>query len=212
MSDEKVTPEEKLLKAIEKPVNASLRQTKEAVALPMPAGTSLSGYLKRFADVEGLKKLLTFRNAFNLLAVIAVLLTIFWIIDFIRDYSAYNNRFKALKERSHRRGGVAISEQTEPEVYEFLQGADKRNIFAVVSSSHSTVSTQNDVDYAQMLSNFKLVGIIWAKNPQAIVEHTKEQKTQLLSVGDKIDNLTVKNIYQEKIILATGDNREWELR
>ncbi len=61
-----------------------------------------------------------------------------------------------------------------------------------------------------MKSSMSVVGIIWGKKPQVLIENKREGRTYLLSEGDNVGLPKVKKIFKDKIILEF-EGREFEL-
>ncbi|MFC1704444.1 hypothetical protein ACFL1E_06690 [Candidatus Omnitrophota bacterium] len=65
-----------------------------------------------------------------------------------------------------------------------------------------------------MIKDFKIVGISWAedtKDRYVMIEDTKAQLTYYLQEGDKISNLKIKSIFEDKAVLSYNEE-EVELR
>ena len=112
-------------------------------------------------------------------------------------------------------GKEAITEEkkvTIPNVNieEVLAQAKRRNVFTFLPEpSQAQASLAPDI--TEMLSNFKLVGIIWSNSPQAMIENPKEQRTFLLSQGEQIGQVKIKKIFQDKVVIEV-EGQEQELR
>ena len=53
----------------------------------------------------------------------------------------------------------------------------------------------------EMVKNFKLVGISWSNDPDAIIEDEKAKKTYFVKTGDKINKISIEAIYRDRVIL-----------
>ncbi|MFZ2356244.1 MAG: hypothetical protein WAW67_00220 [Candidatus Omnitrophota bacterium] len=215
MPQDNLTPEEKLLKIIENP------QTEKRKVGGGGRGIAKVGSLKAAAEAW-LKKIrvnkISIKNTnikiVNKIALaLCVILTVFFVFDFI---SFGNN---SLKKISKITAEAAVPEVKAKKINfqkinfaETINLSKKHNIFSFLPPVDNAEQAGNvPLGAQQVINNLKLVGIIWSDAPQAMVENTKEQKTYLLSAGDKIDTLNIKKILRDKIILGK-DDKEWELR
>lgn len=213
----KITPEERLLKIIEGPVPSAGKQTKGALKSEFDL-VSLEKKIKNlFFDKNNLNNL-DLGKVNRAIAVVCAVFTIFWIFSFAREDFAFKERLEAIK------AGAGLSvykpENSRPmgvNIEGLMAGAAKRNIFKSSSQGNEAEALPGQTPKQQAPAqagtpgDIKLVGIIWADNPQAMLENTKEQKTFLVNAGDNIGDLKVKKILSDKIIIGKGD-QEWELR
>lgn len=63
---------------------------------------------------------------------------------------------------------------------------------------------------AQLLEDFRLVGISWGDEPIAMIEQASQQRTYFVKAGDLLAPFTVKAVLQDRVILAV-DSQELEL-
>lgn len=213
MPQDKLTPEEKLLKIIENP------QTEKGRA--GPRGFTKAGSLKAALEVW-LKKIrlnkvslknINLKIVNKIALALCVILTIFFVFDFI----SFGNI--SLKKISKITAEAAVPEVKAKKINlqkinfaETINLAKRHNIFSFLPPVDNSGQANNVPPEArQVVTNLKLVGIIWSDAPQAMIENIKEQKTYLLSAGDKIDMLSLKKVLRDKIILSK-DDMEWELR
>lgn len=208
MAKDKMTPEERLLKIIENPDTE-----KRSTPIVHRAGAiGIKGIKDWFNNIHfdknSLKKL-DLNLIARLIAVICIIITLVWIFDFSKTGLNLNKRFKQIASQ---KGPAGPDEVRPPDIDigidEMMSQANKRNIFTFIPTKEEA---QAAVSVGPTLSNFKLVGILWSDNPQAMIENSKEQKTYLVGRADKIGDLDVKNILRDKVILGKED-QEWELR
>lgn len=62
-----------------------------------------------------------------------------------------------------------------------------------------------------ILSRYRLVGISWADDPDAMIENTTDAKTYFIKRGHYVDGIRVEAIYKDRVILRDADV-EVELR
>lgn len=211
MSDHKMTPEEKLLKVIENPPGATnifIPSGKLAKSPALSAGP-------RAFDVAVFSKdyllpHLTLQTVNKILIVLAVSVTILWIVNFTRSYSTLQDRFCRIQQNSSSIVSDSAQSLSGPESFAFDgSAAAKRNIFSMSPEQPDSVLAQASPD--QFLSAIKLVGVIWSDNPQAMIEDTKEQKTYLVGTGDQVGQFTAKKILSDRVVLE-NNGREYQLR
>ena len=63
----------------------------------------------------------------------------------------------------------------------------------------------------RLLARYRLVGISWADDPDAMIERTADTKTYFVKRGHHLDGIRVEAIYKDRVILRDGDV-EVELR
>lgn len=204
MEDKNLTPEERLLKIIETSGNQTSGSKRPAAAAAgekksVPAGPGV--FLRLPAGGGAL------RTVIQLSAAAAVSATLFLLYDYAASSSDYSQRFKRLLSS----GGDSVAKTAAvkaPDLKDLLESAGKHNIFAVEPDKAENLLS---AEAAQTVSTLKLVGILWSERPQAMVEDTKNSKTYLLNNGDSLNDLKVKQIYVDKVVLSK-DGKDWELR
>jgi len=212
MTEEKITPEERLLKIIENPKELEKQKIPPAFKL----GAAKATARKLLFDIKRIDKRAILKQ-FNLTLVnrvvfgCCIIFTIGCIAGFIRTQSRFNNGFLEILSGL----GAQEAESSEKSSYklsirDISQQAARRNIFALLSSGIADQPPEK-VNMEAAASNFKLVGVMWSENPQAMIEDTKMQKTYLLNSGEKMGDFMIKNIFREKVIISK-DSQEWELR
>lgn len=214
MAEEKITPEEKLLKIIEHPQNAKRRPLaaaeakKEFLALKQMV-ERLQALIK---DKKELFRYLNLHMANKALAGLCGIMTLFFIFDFTRANYGFGKRFDYLLDAANSsKEEESILVIPEINIKEVLTQSGNRNIFTLAPAKKEAVVISS-MEIPQSISSLKLVGIMWSDNPQVMIEDTKEQKTYLLSVDDYIgQEIKIKKILRDKVILGK-DSQEWELR
>ncbi|MCK5581854.1 MAG: hypothetical protein KAJ18_11345 [Candidatus Omnitrophica bacterium] len=212
-----LTSEDKLLKIIESP-----RAAKKKSFFSFGGNTGLTQRVQildpLFWRKENLVKLLNLRVLNKALVVGTVILTVFFIIDFLYQGTTLSGRFEDILTAGSK---TKIPTKKGPELkvslQESLHEARKRNIFSfappeeVIPEEGEGYYEEGGPGDSSVLEDYQLVGVIWsARNPQVIIEDSAA-RTHLLGVGDAIDELTVKEIQKDQVILSK-DNNEWVLR
>lgn len=209
-----MSPEERLLKVIETPIEEAKDlkwQTKKDIK------NERSGFLELLGihdpQAGSFKKrilsYLTFKSLNRFLAGLCVLVLFFWIFDFFSQHITFSRRFLVIEKRLEDAMGESLLSEQQNENKKDLKEAMTRNVFTLAPTKIEVES--QGTDYNQMVADLKVVGIIWSDNPQAMIESKKEAKTFLLNKHDKIQQLTIKEIRKDKVVV-TAEGREWELR
>ena len=87
----------------------------------------------------------------------------------------------------------------------YIEKAQKRDIFNMVSKATNVSGTQDIQppvkEIVKKTEGLKLVGISWSDSPDVMIEDDKSKKTFFLKKGDFINDVEVKEIFKEKVIL-----------
>ncbi|MCX5665629.1 MAG: hypothetical protein NT036_01070 [Candidatus Omnitrophica bacterium] len=208
MAKDDMTPEERLLKIIENPNTEKRKESLAAKVRSFDPGSVKEWFSGIRMDKDILKKI-NLKAINKIIAVICALVTLIWIFDFGSGGISLAKRFKRI---SSGESLVLPDEGKRPKIDvaidEAMTQARKRNVFTFVPTKEEAASA---VSVGPTLSNFKLVGILWSDNPQAMIENSQEQRTYFVSKGDKIGDLDVRSVLRDKVMLGK-DDQEWELR
>jgi len=96
----------------------------------------------------------------------------------------------------------------------YLEKARARDIFKMGLTSAAETGDLPTVPVSRIAEasrKLKLVGISWSKDPDVIIEDTKAEKAYFLKRGQMIDDIEVKAIFKDKVILSY-QGEEIELR
>lgn len=97
----------------------------------------------------------------------------------------------------------------------YLEKAQARDLFHLgpkkeeapaASTEQVSAKTQEEI-----FGKYRLVGISWSDNPDAMIENTTQGKTYFLKRGQSLDNARVSAIFKDKVIL-NYNGQEFELR
>ena len=208
MLESKLTPEEKLLRIIESPVEAvrGMRPQRRIHDFKF----SLKLFKAKYG--EKLKELFNLKTANAVLVFLAVITTVYLILDFgIGLPRAGVLQQLEMVARKMDIGNMAI-ERLEP-LSLYLQEISQRNIFALPEPSVQPAAApgvKQSAEAKSFIEGFKLVGIIWSEVPQAIIEDAKDGRTYLLNRGGNLKDARVKEILKDRVILSY-DNQDIEL-
>ena len=207
---DKLTPEEKLLRIIEDPVSGGKRHNFfESYKKKAPDLKVLIAEVKKFRLNRETFKKLNLRIANRIVVGACVCFTLFLIFSFISDNIYYKRSFEKLSSEA---SGESVINKVFPAIdvteSELVKETGQRNMFSFLPPKAEAAVT---TEVPTVITDFKLVGILWSDNPQAMIEDKKDQKTYFLKSGEKIKEIMVKEILRDKVVLGSGD-REWELR
>ena len=207
---DKLTPEEKLLRIIEDSASGGKRHKLfESYKKKAPDLKVLIAEVKKFRLNRETFKKLNLRSANRIVVGACVCFTLFLIFSFISDNIYYKRSFEKLRSEA---SVESVSNKVFPDIdvteSELVKETGQRNMFSFLPPKAEAAVT---TEVPTVITDFKLVGILWSDKPQAMIEDTKEQKTYFLSAGEKIKEVAVKRILRNKVILDK-DGQEWDLR
>jgi len=91
-----------------------------------------------------------------------------------------------------------------------------KNFFLPFESRGSVYTQEAGQDQTEEIKDLKLVGIIWSKDPEVMIENTKDSRTYVLKKGELLDDqFKVKKISRNSATLeVTTQNgaKEYEIR
>jgi len=213
--EKKQTPEEKLLRLIENPTNAA----KETSLLKKGFRLNFS-WIRKVKLIKDKIKDKVLHPSFNLtslnlktvnrgLLVLSLMMAIYLIFDFIKGRPDLSQIY-ASNVLGHKQEAKASGKTQLMNLPDYLTLVEKRDIFHFVSiKKEDAVPTAKEA-MVSLVSNFKLVGIIWGKSPQAMIEDKQENKTLLLNQGDSVGKIKIKEILRDRVILGY-EGQEMEL-
>jgi type II secretory pathway component PulC len=214
MVEERLTPEEKLLKIIESPSLAKKRGPSFS-RIKTASKHRIKLWIKSLGKKENFLKIFKLKNLNKVLIGISCFLTFFLIFDFYRQRDLLEKRFLSIeKEKDRVKLKKKNSFSFKIDVLDALKEAKIRNIFSFVppKKEKPKVEEEKEKDIKKILSNFKLVGIIWSQeNPQIMIEDVQQNRTLLLGKGDQVGLVKVKEIYMDRVVVEI-EGKEWELR
>jgi len=209
MAEQKQTPEEKLLRMIESPA-------KDAQNINPFRRRSLRFFNLAWVKKAGLiskrlkPSLISLKNINKVLVVVSFIIMIYLIFDFIRGRPNINQIYTSGVLAKRIKEPKAASRVQLINLSDYLGEINKRDIFHFIPLKKEATIPQAKEIMVSLVNNLKLVGIIWGKSPQAMIEDKQENKTLLLNPGDDIGRLKIKQILRDRVILSYED-QEMEL-
>jgi type II secretory pathway component PulC len=208
MKGSRLTPEEKLLKIIEKPgdnkkhIKAFTRKQKQQVLL------------RRFSEIISFKwldldKILNLHALNVFLVGVSLLITVFLVYGFVSQKAALSNKFDRITQPlPQQECKVEEPKSGTLKPRDVVSEAGRQNIFTLKPE----VKKEEAKKKLKPLTALKLVGILWSEeNPQVMIEDNEDRKTYILNENDRFDRWKVKEITRNKVILVDDDG-EWELK
>jgi type II secretory pathway component PulC len=214
---DKLTPEEKLLKLIENPnqddKGLKIKRRLRKFSFNFLSLKQLKLKIKRLQTVKEKFKpyLANLKFVNRSIACLAILLIVFLIFDFIWGRPNMNNVYLFAKETQ----GMAQAIKPAPienvvNLSDYQSLIAKRDVFRFTPLKKEVPVVQaKDILMAEV-AQLKLVGIIWSKNPQAMIEDKRENKTVLVNQGDMMGKIKIKQILRDKVVVGY-ENEEFEL-
>jgi len=204
MAEQRSTPEEKLLKLIEKEDGneAVIFKRKRSIffifsnfwfSLKKITGHGI-GRLKGGAKEPNLKVL----N--KLLLVASILLLGYSIVDFALTRPNIKEAHKKSTHTREESGADSMVSEARPFLH-YLEMVQRRNIFSPIALKEVEKPEVKEKQLQEMSSDLSLVGISLDEEPVAMIENKKEEKTYFLKEGDKIGEFEIENIQENKVIL-----------
>ena len=215
MVAENNTPEERLLKIIEKKgtsVDSGEKEIQRQKANLERKRWFFSFKNMRFSDLSLEPPAFTLQFVNKMLIIAAILFTLIFVFDFLRDKVNLRKHF-ALVTGVPTISKVKIKKDSELKISlaTALKETRTRNMFTLTPETIFEEKKEKNEKIRKDIRDLKLVGILWSNSPQAMVEDVKNSKTYLLSVGDVINRWTVSKIDRDKVILL-GEEGEMDLR
>ncbi|MFH1309802.1 MAG: hypothetical protein ABIH85_03870 [Candidatus Omnitrophota bacterium] len=200
----KITPEEKLLHLIENSQDKnrlspkiSIQKLKNFFSFKPSAMPKLSLNI----NLRGM----SLQIANKALIAISIIATIVFFFYWNAEKRETNKGFKSLQNQKTSPTLLALDLQqdTMPTAETYITAAANNNPFHVLPTVQELKKTE-----ITTLLDFKLVGILWANQAQAIIEDSTDEQTYLVSEGDLIDVYTVTKITQTEVTLSSKDGEK----
>lgn len=203
--------DEKLLKLIE----GAQPLTKQKVGIKQKKNklSFLSGVqrLKFKPDLYSLNKILF---------TIGAALTLIFLYSFITNQKAAGEAFfSSLMSVTGSPKPILGENEGFLNIQEYADAVTKRNVFISVDKKTDVSGGQpaDNAKLADLVKDLKLVGIIWSKDPEVMIEDATDARTYLLKNGETFgrSQYKIKNITRSSVILEInlkGELKEYELR
>jgi len=219
MPEQNLTPEENLLRIIESPQGQTPRR---GMGARPRRGSDVKAYLSEIQKglLEQAKKFFSLRMASLALISAGGLATLFLVVDFWLGLPKSDFIDKLEQEaRATDLGDLSVGQIDPLGVY--VQDIKDRNMFALTAPAPkgppANATPEETKDQAiqsalqDLITNYKVVGIIWSDMPQAIIEDVPGGRTFMVNRGSMVKVARVKDILKDRVILSY-DDKDIELR
>lgn len=209
MAEKKQTPEEKLLRMIESPAKETkdIKSLKKGLRFFSLAWIKKAGLLKdRFKTYS----LFSLKTINRVLVVASFMSTAYLIFDFVKARPDVNQIYRSDVLQQKVKEAKPASRVQILNLSDYLSEINKRDIFHFIPVKKEAAIPTARETMVSLVANLKLVGIIWGRSPQAMIEDRLENKTLLLNQGENIRELKIKQILRDRVILSYED-QEMEL-
>jgi hypothetical protein len=234
----KETAEQKLLKLIEatesqgKPAEASSaaaassQEAQRVLRSVTGIGVSsvgLPSFLQNiFAVFKGQPKgpmVFGLKEINKILLMCIVFVVIFFTMDFMNGMKISQKEFRFLVGKSIEVAGESFLPVFR-DLKEYVTATARRNIFLPFEKKVEEQKAALPAELSglerivQQMKGWRLVGISWLDTPEsasAMMENSATGVTYFIKPGDKIQNITVKNIYSDSIIISF-EGQEMEMK
>jgi len=215
MAKQGPTPEEQLLKLIEKGDEAGTARFRRRRKLFLNFGGLRNLWRSLIKTINrplirlsrGLREpnLKAVNKAF---LVLSVILLGYSIVGFVFGRPDIRKvREKSLLIKEEQPAGEDLF-QARPFLH-YLEMVRRRNIFSPIALKEDEKPEVKEKKLLEMSANLILVGISLEKEPVAMIEDTKAKKTYFLKAGDTINKFKVDTISNDRVILSyQGDKIE----
>ena len=209
MAEQRSTPEEKLLKLIEKEDGNESVRFKRKRNIFLGFNNFWASLNKRIScGVNGLKNGIREPNLKILnkaLLVISICLLGFSVMDFVLNRPDIKDAYDQGNYVSPDSGTEGAISKERPFLH-YLEMVQRRNIFSPIELKQDEKPEVQVEQLQKMASNFGLVGISWDEEPMAkpmaMIEDKTEKRTYFLRKGDKIGEFNIDDIFESKVILS----------
>jgi hypothetical protein len=217
-----ITPEKELLKLIEEKKDTASVKAKTSARKKVSL-FSLGGIKGRISYFKTNFKSLLYKGfgldvkMINLALIILIFIGLLLVtFDFFNSLAKVNDQVEAVFNVERTVSDFKFAEVTPLEAASYyIDKAKKRDIFNMVSQATDASGGQDIAPAVKQIvkktEGFKLVGIAWSDSPDAMIEDDKSKKTFFLKKGDFINDVEVKEIFKEKVILQY-EEEEIELK
>lgn len=203
-----MTPEERLFRIIDNPSTAA-GATTESGMRPL-----ISGWIARFGNWNALRQWFMEHPIRRLNLILTCLLAVL-LAYLVVDVAMASRRYKKYAEVPVTSSSPILSQEAAasagPSVDEYLTTLKNQDVFRTATMTGSSSNKGVPVP-ASPLEGFKLVGISWGTDPEAIINDTRSNKTFFVKPGNRVGALTIREITRESVILTTDGGETHELR
>lgn len=201
----KETAEQKLLRIIETTKKAQAVALANAPAAPVVAAKPAG---RRF--VLGLRHL-------NLAMFVAVIASfVYFGQEIVSGVSLLREELDLEDEAAVRANDSRLQVSRSRDFEYYLGKVAQRNIFRPYEKTAASVNGSTDAKAAldKRMKDYKLVGVAWLDVPESatvMIEEVSSGVTRFLKEGDKIEDVTIKTIYTDRVVVG-HENEEMVIK
>ena len=216
------SPEERLFKIIKEGKKTPDENILKLKSGPKPGGWLLSWFKKDPLPVGSGSSLKIFGAQFKNIDINSlnkILFCILGVLMMVVFYTALIKKIASPALIPPRANTEIWVNGKKPEAFKpitaYLGEVDKRDIFhpiAPPAPPQTEVKPQPkpEINANELIKDLKLSGIYRGKDSEAIIEDKTSKKIYYVKTGDKVNNLRVKNILEDRVIFEAGE-KEIEL-
>jgi len=142
----------------------------------------------------------------NILMILVFVLAVYFVM---KTFGNQQKQVEALVMKTQEIKGEPLAQENiipEPKPLDYyLNIVENRNIFNTSFDPMAPVKNGTppiDKMEKDPRNHLRLVGIVMDQNPQAIIEDSQSKETFFLFKGDKIDEITVEDILENKVVIT----------
>jgi len=205
-NSKKITPEEKLLYLIE---NSGNGQNKSSLKKNIGKKRKLINLKSvNFPNIfSGLFLKLNLRKiglqtVNKILIGVSLVLSVIFLFQWAKEKVLIQKRFNALEtvDSNSKDDRLDLQQIGVPDAADYIAVSEKNNPFHLLPVKEQKTTTE-----ITLATEFKLVGILWSDQAQAIIEDSSSEQTYLVSEGDTIDKYTILKITKTEVTLHADD-------
>lgn len=208
MAKQRPTPEEELLKLIEKGDAGGAVKFKRKRRFALSFGGlkvfKLSLQKKISQALSALKSGLKEPNlkvVNKLFIIISIALLTYSIVDFVFQRPNIKEVYRKSQLIKERRPLEEAPQEVRPFLH-YLEAVRRRNIFSPISLKETEEPVVDKKQLQELAQDLSLVGISWDnEKPLAMIEDKKANKTYFLREGETISKFKIDKILKDKVIL-----------
>ena len=207
MGKQKLTPEEQLLKLIEKDNESEPAEVKRGRRgffsfnrLRNSRIFSGKGIRQRLIKLKLSLREPNIKIANKAFLSLSVVLLIYSIISLIFSRFDMKKVYTNLRPMEKKQFTQKTIIKDRPFLH-YLEMARRRNIFSPIELKEEEDPAIKEKELQEITKSLRLVGISWEEEPMAMIEKKGENKTYFLKKGDSIGQFKINNILEGGVIL-----------
>jgi type II secretory pathway component PulC len=138
------------------------------------------------------------------LLICSVFLFLYFVENIMSSLKKMNSMEFTVPQLVYRASSGSVSSLREAAFY--IDKVKQRDIFKMVSKARvDAISDVISSKAAEVAQNFRLVGISWSSDPDAMIEDVKMQRTLFVKKGQKVGEAKVESIMKDRVLLRYGE-------